>query len=224
MTGLLRVQVNIPRDTNIVADDAINVWHFRIVGSATPAAAADDAVSKLGVFYAAIDANLSVSTNNDARYKVYNLSDPEPRVPILQTTQTLTVSAGAALPSECAVVLSYRAALVSGTNPARRRGRIFIGPLAASCGEQTGGDFRPASAFRSALVTAAEALAEDVSFPDAAWAVFSPTLAGPPPWSNGVLDASSELVSAGFVDNAFDVIRSRGCGPTLRTTFSAVLP
>lgn len=221
---ILRCQVNIPRDTNIVADDAINTWHFLTVGAATPAAAAADLVTDLGVFYAAIDANISTSEANDIRYKVYDLQDVEPRVPILEATQTLTVSAGAALPSECAVALSYRGPLVSGTNPARRRGRIFIGPLAASVGEQTGGDFRPASAFRTVLANAANDLIVAGTTSDARWVVFSPTDAGAPPWDEGTLEASSVDVSNGWIDNAFDTVRSRGCAPTLRTLFSLTLP
>jgi hypothetical protein len=54
--------------------------------------------------------------------------------------------------------------------------------------------------------------------------VFSPTIAGSPPWSEGTLIDSSVDVVAGYVDNAFDTIRSRGSLTTARTLWSQTLP
>ena len=221
---IIRVQCNIPSDTALPEDDCINTWHFLTVGAATVADACDDAVLQLGVFYAAIDANLAGGTASPLRLKCYDLADPEPRVPHLEVTSALTPSVGVNFPNEVAVCLSYRGELLSGTNPARRRGRIYIGPLTAATGTQATGDMRPNSTFRNVLANAASDIIVAGATADARWVVFSPTLAGPPPWDSGTLEASSCDVQAGFIDDAFDTVRSRGVRTTTRTLFSEVLP
>jgi hypothetical protein len=221
---ILRVQCNIPRDNNIPADDAINVWHFLTVGAATPAAAANDAVTQLGVFYAALDVYFSTMVGTPMRFKVYNLADAEPRIPFLETTLTLTTGTGVAFPAEVAICLSYRAELISGANPARRRGRIYFGPLDADTATSGTGDMLVSSTVLNAFANAASDIIVAGATDDARWVVFSPTLAGPPPWDSPTLEAASADVTAGYIDNAFDTIRSRGAAATSRTVFSNVLP
>ena len=221
---ILRVQCNIPNDTLLPEDDAINTWHFLTVGAATPADAADDALIALGVFYAAADTYLSGGTATPMRYKVYDLENDEPRVPILEATQTLTPSASINMPNEVACCISYRGEFLSGANPARRRGRIFIGPLNNSGGTSATGDFRPSSTLRTGLANAASDIIVAGQTADARWVVFSPTLAGAPPWSAATLEAASCDVTAGYIDDAFDTVRSRGLRPTTRTVFSEILP
>jgi len=216
--------VNLARDTNIPADICMNTWHFISVGAATPSAAADAAAGQLVTFYQAIDANLAIYLNSAVGIDVYDLQDEEPRVPILSTGFTLTTGSGTAYPGEVAVCASYRGELASGTNPARRRGRIFIGPLDADTGTTLTGDCHVTDAFRTVLADACEALCGDGLTDDARWVVFSPTDAGPPPWSELTLNDSCVDVVAGYVDNSYDTIRSRGAKSTLRTTWSIVSP
>jgi len=221
---ILRVQTIIPNDTLLPEDEAVNTWHFLTVGVATPTAAANDAVTQLGVFWAAIDANIANTTTTPMRFKVYDLQDVPPRIPILETTLSLTPSASTAYPNEVACCLSYRAENLSGANPARRRGRIYIGPLTTNAGTVGTGDVRVSSTLRSALANAASDIIVAGQTDDARWVVFSPTLAGPPPWDAGTLEASSADVVAGYIDDAFDTVRSRGLRPTTRTVFSEILP
>lgn len=221
---ILRVQVMLPRDTAIPADVVMNTWHFLTVGAATPAEAADSAVTQLGVFYSDIDSLLASYVGTPAEYKVYDLQDDEPRVPILDVTGSLSTGSGPAYPAEVAVCLSYRGSLQSGTNPARRRGRIFIGPLDDSNGELGSGDTIVTSSTRGTIANAAADMANSGLSDDARWVVFSPTLAGNPPWSEQQLEDASADVVAGYVDNAFDIIRSRGSLPTLRSTWEITLP
>ena len=221
---ILRVQCNLPRDNNLPADDCINTWHFLTVGAATPAAAATEAVTQLGVFYAAIDTFLAAYVSTPMRFKVYDLQDPEPRVPILETTLTLTTGVGFAFPAEVAICLSYRAELVAGLNPARRRGRIFLGPIDNDAGTLGLADTVILGTTRTAIANAASDIIVAGATGDARWVVFSPTIAGPPPWTEGTLEAASADVVAGFIDEAFDTIRSRGADSTARTVFSEVLP
>ena len=224
MPTVLRVQCNLPRDTAIPADVVMNTWHFRTLGATTPTEGADAAVTGVGVFYAAIDSLLASYVGTPMEFKVYDLQDDEPRVPILDTTLSLSTGSGPAYPAEVAVCLSYRGSLASGTNPARRRGRIFIGPLDDSNGELGAGDTIVTSSTRGTIANAAEDLAGVGGGGEVAWVVFSPTLAGSPPWSGATLVDSSVDVVAGYVDNAFDIIRSRGSLPTLRSTWEVVLP
>lgn len=222
---VLRVQAIIARDNGIPADECINTWHFR-TGSDAPAldvmAAAFD---QLGIFYAAIDTFLAGYVATPINFFAYNLADPEPRVPMGTASLSIAPGSGAAFPAEVAICLSYRASLVSGSNPARRRGRIFLGPLDSDSGTTGTSDTRIDSGVRSAIATAAEALAlRTGASDDARWVVFSPTSAGPPPWSEGVLEANSFDVTFGYIDDAYDTVRSRGALPSARTTWVAEEP
>lgn len=221
---ILRAQVNIPRDNLLPEDDAVNVWHFLTVGAASPAAGATSISTQLGVFYAAVDSLYASYMSTPYRIKIYDLQNPEPRVPILEVTGTFTSGTGDGLPGEVAAVLSYRAFGVSGENPARRRGRIYIGPLAIATQVFATRDMVLTSAARSTLANAASDLVVSGATADARWVVFSPTQAGSPPWDEATLEAASSDVQNGWIDDAFDTMRSRGSKPTVRTVFSEILP
>lgn len=212
-----RVQVELVRDSLLPADRSINTFHFVTPGSVADAAA--DINTNLETFYNAIDGALSSMLTGTANLKYYDLEDPEPRAPV--TTTGFTFSPGAnALPSECAIAMSFQGPLNSGVNQARRRGRIFLGPCSQASGAVEENEFRPTGAFRSTIATAADALMSDTSLPGLIWAVFSPTTAGPPPWSAGELTNAFVTITNGWVDNAYDTIRSRGAAPSARTTWS----
>ena len=202
--------------STIPRDQFVNTWHFH---STNPSATAPSAHTALTAFYQAIDVYLSAHCSTTMNIRWYDLADAEPRTPFDTDTIALTLGSGNALPNECASVLSYRADLESGANPARRRGRIFIGPLDADDGTNTSGDWRFTSTFRNAVAAAALALAQATITDSLGWVVFSPTSAGPAPWSEGALDASSWPVTAGYVDDAVDIVRSRGLAPSARSTF-----
>lgn len=216
---IIRVQVNIRRASLLPADDCINTWHFQSVAPATNPLAIAAALAQLTAFYQAIDANYAAYVTSPAVAKFYDLADPEPRVPQDTENITLSVGVGAAYPAEVAICLSYRGELLSGTNPARRRGRIFLGPLDVDSGTTGTNETAVSSTARSTIATAANTMVTTGLTDDAQWVVFSPTLAGPPPWSEAVVEASSTPVVAGFVDNAFDTIRSRGALATARNVW-----
>lgn len=113
---------------------------------------------------------------------------------------------------------------MSGSSPARRRGRIFLGPLDADAGELTNFDARATSSIRGTILTGATTMADSGFSEDAFWVVFSPTLAGSPPWDSGVLEDSSTRVMAGYIDDAFDTVRSRGADPTARSSWTIAAP
>lgn len=120
------------------------------------------------------------------------------------------------LPSECAVVLSYNADLTgvleeSGTTRprARRRGRLYVGPLnqrVIDASDPTAIP-RPTANFLTALRVGAKDYLFDAAALDGwEWAV----------WSRA--DWTMRDVVAVSTDDAFDTIRSRGEDATARTS------
>lgn len=214
----MRLQWSWDAATGLPADACTNTWHF-ISTSVDPVVGANQCIGQLNDLYDAIKGFMSGDFTGDFVVKAYDLSDPEPRVPVVTLDDAFTFSATDGLPTEVAVCLSYHALPLSGAIAARLRGRIFIGPLALGTMDSVGGQRRVDPDFSSALTDAASALIGDGTVTEK-WAVFSPTTAGAPPWSTGELLAATSPVVGGYVDNAFDTVRSRGVEPTIRDTFS----
>lgn len=138
--------------------------------------------------------------------KYYDLPGAVPNYPILETTFNLTTApTGAGLPSEVASCLSFQGARQAGFPQARRRGRIYLGPLLASVNSAG----RPAAGFRTAIAAAATTLRTTISglTTNPSWVVWSPT--------NG----SSVPVTNGWIDDSFDIQRRRGLAYTSRTVW-----
>lgn len=220
--GYALVQMRLARVGGLPEDVVINTFHFSTpnLGSVT-AAEASAVAAKVYDFYdktwspatVPVRSFLSASvatTGHETR--VYDMEQPTPRAPILSVARSLAVGA-TSMPSEVALCLSYRGALESGTLPARRRGRIYIGPLTqAAVLTGVAGDARPESSLITAMLNAAKSsLMEDVSLGD--WCVASqPTPGG---------DVTLVPIVHAWVDNAFDTQRRRGGKPTTRTTINA---
>lgn len=215
--SVIRVQVSLPAASSIPNDMAINTWHFFTSGDVGDAA--NQALSDLQAFYTAVDGFFSSDMDTSGEMKIYDLSENPPRAPIATDVFAITPDTGNNLPPEVAICLSYAAAAVSSTNAARRRGRIYLGPLSADVMTNSGGTVVVAESVRNAIAAAADALMGDAADPGASWCVFSPTAAGPEPWSSGDLIVGTSLVNHGFVDNAFDTIRSRGTAASARSTW-----
>ena len=145
-----------------------------------------------------------------ATIKVYDLSQPIPRTPVHTTTFAISATRAQGLPSEVALVLSYRAPLVSGSLPARRRGRVYIGPFGtnALAAASINGDSRPILNLMQNIVNAAARLMQ-ANTADIYWSTYSPT------------DASALEVTSVHVDNAWDTQRRRGADPTARISLEA---
>lgn len=221
MAGFIRSQVILRSGTGLPADDVTNTLYWVSTGL-SPADTAASAQTKIETFYTAFDQSVLsgglLLTGADVKH--YDLTEPEPRVPILEDSFTLTLASGAALPSECAICLSFQATPVSGQSQARRRGRIYIGPIDIDAVETNGARVLVSAATRTSLASAADAMWGGTAATEAVWAVFSPTTAGPPPWSEGTLGDSMAFVSNGWIDNALDTQRRRGTRSTARTLWS----
>lgn len=214
---LLRAQVSFERLSGIPADEVMNVWHFwstyadRVDGS-------DEIRSVLDSFYTSIDGLMSSRLTGDYTIKVYDLLDAVPRPPFATYTESISPGTGTPLPSEVAICLSYKGPSLAGAIPARNRGRIYLGPWDASVVDSDTRDAIVDSGVRGAIATAAGTLLGSTTA-SLNWSVFSPTIAGAPPWTGIVLGAATAFVEGGWVDNAFDTIRSRGAEASERSTF-----
>jgi len=218
MGHVIRIQVSNPTKTGLPADKVTNTWYFDggELG-ATPADVANDSIGILDDFYVAVAPKLSSNLIDTWSWVAYNMADAKPRVPVAQGTFGAAVSQvqGQDYPSEMAVCLSFHGQYESGSIKARRRGRVFLGPLAVSSGEVVSNVVRPSAAYRTTIANAAEAL-RAAGDSDKFWAVYSPTA----DLFGETLDDSTNDVVGGWVDNAFDVQRSRGQAASGRTTFN----
>ena len=98
----------------------------------------------------------------------------------------------------------------------RRRGRIYLGPLAAVAADSSTG--RPNTSFVTAIKNAAAAYLASVTTDGTfTWVVHSHTTGASP----GTYDetGNSVTVNQGWVDNAWDTQRRRGMAPTTRSAF-----
>jgi hypothetical protein len=163
---------------------------------------------RLQAFYNAID-NLiypGAVVGTTMRVLQYNMGDPEPRVPINENTFGITVSGSAAYPSDVCICLSYHGDYVSGANRARRRGRIYLGPLIATTAVAvTGQGQRVNPTLVGQILDAAELLAT-TQLTSLLWSMYSET------------DNQAWPIVECSVDNGFDTRRSRDNRATTRVT------
>jgi len=203
----VRIQVAIPAAVSGAGFDGyVNTWHFATVGANPPEDTATEAIGWLTTFYQTLDDDFpSTLVASPATVKAYDLSDPEPRAPIVESTIALVPSAGTPLPPEVALCLSFRGNYVSGVQKARRRGRVFLGPYLAtansSSGRPTAGLIDKTSTAAGVMLTSSNASAETT------WDVFSRVSSTP------------TQVVGGWVDDDWDIQRRRSRDLSTRDEF-----
>lgn len=131
--------------------------------------------------------------------RAYKMSDPKPRPEKAYATVTRTGSIPGG-PPQVALCLSY----YSERNLPRQRGRIYTGPYGSTLGRT------PEDTQRNALITFAGQLA-GIGGLNVDWSVWSPTTAE----SGG--DGSRTITNV-WVDNSWDIVRSRKLAATNRIT------
>lgn len=197
-----------------------NVFHFRDTNGVVPTPHADieDAIVSFfndeGPAAGKVRSFMSEHMDpDDAQLRIYDLDDDKPRAPIYTNEFNLgPFTGGTSLPKEICCALSYRAASVSGEPPARRRGRLYIGPLGQNAGVAASNDFRPAPGFRAVILDAGERLMQLRESDGPVWVVYSPT--------NEQWYAPIEV----SVDDAFDIQRRRGSAATFRSRRNFTTP
>jgi hypothetical protein len=154
---------------------------------------------------------LSKSLAGTAEVRFYNRADSPPRTPYHTDTTSVafTPPDETPLPREVALCLSMHADLSSGVERARRRGRIYIGPCNINILPASHTDFHVSATAVNTLAQAAAALTTELDGHGIALEVWSET------------DGVGRAVQGGWVDNAYDIQRRRGNGPSARTLWSA---
>lgn len=231
--GSVLATVTFAHQSGLIEDQVVNNFSFLTVSEPPSAADMDTISGYLSAFYNAVQpTNGSKVANllgtqlsraaNKAHVRFYNIpigvmDGSAHGSPIHETFFTLDAAqAGESnLPSEVAVCLSYHADLtdyqqeLGVTRPAaRRRGRIYLGPLntLARTVDATTGRVKVSAIAQSTIKDAATAL---IATGNPNWAI----------WSRANL-LFSEVVG-GFVDDAFDTQRRRGEKALARVSFGA---
>lgn len=215
----LRVQHSFQGASGVAKDQYVNTFHFVgpiVTGSNFPALA-----EKVRHFYA-VAAPLAtkpieqwmapMSDFAGARVKMYDTDDPPHTGPVYEETYTPGThgQTGENLPSEVAVCLSYAAVPEVGIPIARQRGRIYIGPLAATTLSPAPQSTisRPSLDFRTDLVKAARELYEQALGLFYGWVVHSETA------------GEDWAIARWWCDDAWDTQRRRGDAPSSRVSSS----
>jgi len=210
--AIMRAMAVFQGHSGLPEDRYVNTFHFSNLS--TYSSLVTDAFNVLEDLYfnpnttAPLNEWLSPTLLRDAEFRFYDLSDPEPRVPTIEPFTLGTAQDADGDPEECAAVLSFH-----GEPPvtARRRGRIYLGPLAQ--GAISSADSDTYSHVSQLLVTdmlAAASHALGVSEGNGAgWSIRSTV-----PSENFV------PIVGGWVDNAIDIQRRRGAEATVRTTWA----
>lgn len=196
--ALIRALCVLHMDDENPENYVVNTLHFSADNAdvTTCNAISDDIID---AYDAASDVLAGFVSFGTSQIKFYDLSDPEPRAPIVTTNIPALTTSGASLPTQLAICLSFQGAPVSGSPQARRRGRIFLGPVNdANEAFLSAGRQGVAASFGTTLLAASEAAATWN------WVVYS-----------RVNDSSVNVVD-GWVDNRYDTVRSRAQAPTNR--------
>lgn len=220
---------SLPSLTGVPADDCTGDLVFSRDGVPTEEQLATLA-ALIGLFFNTAQATtFSIATyiSNDisraadaCEVAIYDLtghldgSDVGSPIQVEQFTLGAALAASTPLPQEVACCMSYNASLVGVpeidgvTRPrARRRGRLFIGPVNnAANSTDNPSRSRPSALFMNTVLQAAdEQLASDGVGSGWGWRQ----------WSR--VEATIRNVVNVSIDNAWDTIRSRGVGPTFRS-------
>lgn len=209
----VRAQVILQGQSGLPRDRFVNSWAFEGTGATITDAELDTVRSRLIEFYTVAPGTASPLTSFISRavkpsviIRLYRLSQTPPRTPI-ESVHTWNISqTGTALPNEVAAVLSF----FNTVNVKRRRGRLYIGPLAAMAGVWDTDDVKIDTALRTTLAGAANRLA-----------AYGLSSTSGPHWSIlSQRDGNLKLVTDGWIDNTFDTQRRRGVRSNLRTSWT----
>lgn len=137
--------------------------------------------------------------------KFYTAGGPPPNYPYDEVSWNMgSAPSGGGMPREVALCLSFQGLRIPGTPQARRRGRIYLGPLLSSLNSSG----RPLGTSVTTILQEAEDFAQDIQAidPSYSWAVWS------------TLDGTAVPLHDLWIDDAFDTQRSRGVAVTSRQT------
>lgn len=214
---IYHAQVSLNRATALPEDVVTNTFHF----GSTEAHDDDNGALIAGMLWTFYNAAVSGGDTvcsyfsnlltGAGRLRITTEEDPTPRVPWYDEAFGITPGGDDPLPEEVAACVSFQAFPISGAIQARRRGRVFLGPLNERARGIANGRTRVSAGLRLTAAKSARRLAVSAT-PGLYWGVFSPT-------TGGII-----LVEEGWVDDAFDTVRSRGGASTSRQLFDPAAP
>lgn len=196
-------QVEIASVSNVAKDSVVNTFAFK---NTDPEGTFGELCGAIAGLYANLDAYMGSSMNGSAnahQIKLYHLAEPEPRPPV----HVERFSAGSALkpfPAEVALCLSFTANVPAGARAGRRRGRIYLGPMAENTGVLVDGYIRPTGVVKDGASVALEAFGNATAVLGWQWCVWSRT------------DSTLYPVVRGWINDEFDTQRRRGPEVTSR--------
>lgn len=211
------VQAVLQRTTGLPEDVVTNTFHFRRnTGTFTSTAAT--AIAAVIAFYndlvtseskrVAEYINGTISRTAGAMVvKAYDGALAEGlREPVEQTWTLAAAGAGSPLPAEVSACLSFEDRNSTTVIGARRRGRIYVGPLTSEAlAVSPVGDARLQAQLQAVLRKAADQELGPAALDDSlTWCVFSPT------------DNALRAITHVWTDNAFDIQRRRGVAASSR--------
>lgn len=238
--AIIRAQVTLPHDNGLPEDAAVNTWHFATAGTSdatlTAIATAVDNVytdqsSDAGGLLPALGSFINATRANPSTIKLYDAESAPPNPPLKTVNMTLTGAVGSVskLPSEVALCGSFQAAPVSGEDQARKRGRVFFGPLTVDALISAAPDGVPSDGIKYSIIAAFTRLkAASDAAADWSWIVWSRGARERVLQPDGVtyratgplLPPQNYPVASFWVDDRFDTQRRRGTKPTAK--FSVV--
>jgi hypothetical protein len=148
--------------------------------------------------HAAYDAFPRWAGSDGMEIRVY---EPEGGQPVFRKEYTFAKGGALQAPAELAICLSYATVDDPDQSTARRRGRIYLGPLATTATDSP----RPATAVINDVLNLGEALAQVGFAANTTWHMYS------------VRDLVSAKIESIWCDDAWDTQRRRGAAPTMRT-------
>ena len=206
---IYRLQVSLQSDSGLPRDQFVNSIYVDTIADTD-----QDRVewgASVGNFYNGIATYLSpVIADSGHTVKMYTVGAPLETPPRYTSQFQINGIAGTPLPNEVASCLSFKGAVHVGWQLQSTRGRIYLGPL--NTGAMAAGEAGsvPSTGFRSAVTTAAAALAASIKLHGGVWGVYSKT--------HGAITPLTEI----SMDNEWDTQRSRGYRATLKT--KVILP
>lgn len=199
-----RFLVRLQMDSGIPENAVVNVWHAETL---LVPDGHEDFMADLEAFYQAIRTQLSEDLALGGHtITAYDLADPMPRAPVATLGFSFSATGSQASVPELAICVSFQGVRTSGSSQARRRGRVYIGPLGNCVTSTTDPSVAPGTitAFQTAAAGLLSASKTSATYD---WCVYSRT------------DDAMVPVDNGWIDNAFDIQRRRGLTATTRSTF-----
>lgn len=212
-TGLHAFQWIWEGESQLAEDAYVNTWHFW--KSDLPIEDFDNVRDMLVNFWSVeapgagntlTDFLCNESLTGKFTIKAYDLTEPKPRAPKYEFSDTFGLGSSVALPTEVSLVMSFQAVKESGENQKRRRNRVYLGPLAYNA---LGNGRNVADGLvETVLFAGKQLLNESEESATWFWMVYSPT------------DDAMYTVEDGWVDNAYDTQRRRGTAATARGIYN----